>query len=170
MSIGDTVSTGNPRIWAEQLLETWRRAERQLGDALAAGDKVREAVVGVVTAWLSYQSAMSAAPDELILVADDERQFVAVSANARPLLGYEPDELRGRRVDDIVAQVEATTLPDRWAQFRASGREVDVIPLRAKNGTVVLFEYDARPDFPVPGCNVSRLKVAEHAAVEHSPS
>lgn len=156
----DLVDGGNPRLWAEQLLQTWRRAERRLEDAVARGNNVRGAVVDVVTAWLAYQSAMSAAPDELILVADDERQFVAVSANARPLLGYEPDELCGRRVEDIVSQDEAPTVPDRWAQFRASGREADVIPLRAKNGSVVLFEYDARPNFPVTGCHVSRLKVA----------
>ena len=168
MSMGDATAGGNPRLWVEQLLETWRRAERELGDALAAGERVREAVVDVVTAWLSYQSALSAAPDELILVADDERQFLAVSANTQPLLGYEPDELRGRRVDDIVPQDEALTVPDRWAQFRRSGREVDLIPLRAKNGTVVLFEYDARQDFPVPGCHVSRLRVAEGARVERA--
>lgn len=156
-------------MWAEQLLATWRQAERRLSDARSAGDDVRGAVVDVVAAWLSYQSALSAAPDELILVADDERQFVAVSANARPLLGYDPDELRGRRVDDIVAEVDAAAVPDRWARFRTSGREVDLIPLRAKNGTVVVFEYDARRDFPVPGCHVSRLKVAEGAPVESAP-
>jgi PAS domain S-box-containing protein len=122
----------------------------------------------VVTAWLSYQAALGSAPDELILVADDERELVAVSGNARPLLGYEPEELRGRRVDDIVA--DAATVPDRWTQFRSSGREKDLIPLRAKNGSVVVFEYDARPDFPVPGCHVSRLKVAEGPAVESEPS
>ena len=170
MSIGETVRTRNHRVWAEQLLETWRRAERQLGDAFTTGNRVREAVVEVVTAWMSYQCAMSSAPDELILVADDERQFVAVSASARPLLGYEPDELCGRRVDDLVAQVEAKTVPDRWVQFRAARREADMIPLCTKSGTVVLFEYEARPDFPVPGCHVSRLKIAGRAAVAPSSS
>ena len=160
MRIDDTIASGQSRMLAEQLLERWRGAERQLSDAIAGAGEVRRAVGAVVTAWLAYQCAMNAAPDELILVADDERQFVAVSANARPLLGYDPDELRGRRVEDLVSRDAATTVPDRWARFRGSGREVDVIPLRAKDGSVVVFEYDARPDFPVPGCHVSRLKVA----------
>jgi PAS domain S-box-containing protein len=170
IGIDDGAASRNSRVWAEQLLGTWRRAERQLGEAIAAGHDVRQATVEVVTAWLSYQTALSAAPDELILVADDERELVAVSANAQPILGYAPDELRGRRVDDIVAETLAATVADRWAQFRASGREVDLIPLRAKDGTVVVFQYDARLDLPVPGYHVSRLKVAEGPRVEREAS
>jgi PAS domain S-box-containing protein len=170
IGIDDGAASRNSRVWAEQLLGTWRRAERQLGEAIAAGRDVRQATVDVVTAWLSYQTALSAAPDELILVADDERELVAVSANAQPILGYAPEELRGRRVDDIVAESLAATVADRWTQFRASGREVDLIPLRAKDGTVVVFQYDARLDLPVPGYHVSRLKVAEGPRVEREAS
>jgi PAS domain S-box-containing protein len=75
-----------------------------------------------------------------VLVADEDRRYVAVNQTACRLLGYSREELLQLSIDEVVVD------PDPEADFialihsrRKSGRST----LRRKDGSLVVFEYDA---------------------------
>lgn len=142
---------------APAILGRWRDAVRSW-EALPEEhpDRVVHSI-SVAHAWLEYQAATGAIPaDEFVLITDASRRFVAVSANAAPMLGR--TSLVGKRIDDITAPSARPSLPETWATFLAEGsmagdyacERPGMVPLR-----VTFRGYAGRP---LPDLQVAYLR------------
>ena len=141
-----------------ELLATWRAAERTWEGMDPAAPGFREASIAVLRAWLAYQAATEPAePGSFALVADDDHVYVAVSAGVTAVLGYEPSELLGRRIEDIATPDLAALTDDRWRAFLARGRQDGEFRLLARDGATVAVRFQARAYHPIPGFHMSRL-------------
>jgi PAS domain S-box-containing protein len=92
-----------------------------------------------------------------MLVADDDGAYVHATRGVTGVLGYEPLDLIGLRVQDLAAAELQESTPGQWADFLAEGRQEGQFQLRAKDGLVVPLLYQARAHHPVPGFHASRL-------------
>ena len=147
-----------PSIAIADLLASWRAAERTWEAMDPDAQGAREASIAVLRAWLAYQGATERAePGSFALVADDDHVYVAVSAGVTAVLGYEPAELLGHRIEDIATPDLAALTPDRWRDFLAMGRQDGEFRLLAKDGATVGVRFQARAHYPIPGFHVSRL-------------
>ncbi len=80
------------------LLAAWRAAERRWERPAPAGE-IRIAALEVIRAWAAYQDAvLTGSSTEFMLVADDDGVYVAATRGVSRILGYEPEELVGRRI------------------------------------------------------------------------
>ena len=139
------------------LLAEWRAAER-LWERHGSPDEVGLAAEAVVRAWVAYQDAsIPPGSGEFMLVAADDQTYVAATAGITEVLGYEPGELLGLRVEDLAAPELRETTPGQWTQFLADGRQDGQFRLKAKDGQPVSLRYQARAHHPVPGFHMSRL-------------
>lgn len=143
------------------LLSAWRAAERHRGAVRPQTEAYRDAGIDAVRAWLDYQLEVGPT-DEVILVTDDDRRYVAATSNVTALLGFQPEELIGRRVDDFAAPELVSTTPALWGRFVQATRDADHFRLVAKDGRQIEVAYDARANYPVPGFHVSRLRPLGH--------
>lgn len=140
-----------------ELLGVWRAAERRW-ERVALADDVRAAALAVVDAWAEYQdAALPAESGEFTLVADDEGTYVKATQGVRRVLGYEPDDLVGRRIRDVAAPDLQDLTSQDWQAFLAAGRQEGAYRLVASDGTVVPLRFQARAHHPVPGFHSSRL-------------
>jgi PAS domain-containing protein len=159
MDTKDAAVTGIGRGTHDHARAAWRAAERVLSTTPRESPAYHDALVAVVEAWLRYEERRPGSPNELILIADDDRTFLAVSNSVEATLGYAPAELLGKRVDDIVHLPPRQTFDGRWDEFRTAGREVSVVALAGRDGAILFAEYDAIADSPAVGCHTSRLRV-----------
>ena len=139
------------------LLAAWREADRKW-EAQASADEVRAAAMEVARAYAAYQSA--ALPEEtgeFIMVADANQGYVAVTTGVTRVLGYAPEDLIGRRIEDIAAPEVGESTPERWDTFLIDGRQEGQFLLRARDGSPVRLRYQARAHYPVAGFHLSRL-------------
>jgi PAS domain S-box-containing protein len=143
-----------------------RRWERQ-----GSPDEVHAEALKVVEAYAAYQSA-ALPPDsgEFVMVADDDRVFVAVTAGVTNVLGYAPDDLVGLRIDDIAAPEQPEMTSELWASFVLQGRQDGRFRLRAKDGRLVWLRYQARSHHPIAGFNISRLWLDDEPAALDTPT
>jgi PAS domain S-box-containing protein len=147
-----------PTAAIRQLLSAWRAADRAWERSDPAGAGYRRASIDVLEAWLAYQAATEVfEPGTFALVVDDEQVYVAVSEGVTAVLGYEPIELVGRRIEDIAAPDLAAATPAQWSAFIAAGRQDGHFRLLAKGGSIVALTFHARAHHPIPGFHVSRL-------------
>jgi PAS domain S-box-containing protein len=139
------------------LLAAWREADR-LWERQGSPDEVRDAALRVIEAYVAYQTAaLPAESGEFIMIADDNQVYVAATSGVTKVLGYDPAELVGRRVEELAAPELREATPDRWAAFVAAGRQDGRFRLRAQGGTLVSMRYQARAHCPVAGFHISRL-------------
>lgn len=139
------------------LLAEWRTAERRW-ERQGSPEEVRIAAEAVVRAWVAYQDAsIPRDAGEFMLVADDDQTYIAATAGVTEVLGYEPSDLIGLRVEDLAAPELRDTTPGQWAQFLADGRQDGEFRLKARHGQLVSLRYQARAHHPVPGFHMSRL-------------
>jgi PAS domain S-box-containing protein len=96
-------------------------------------------------------------------VADDEGIYVGATRGVSQVLGYNPADLVGRRIQDLAAPDLRELTPHDWSAFLAAGRQEGTYRLVAKDGTVVSLRFQARAHHPVPGFHSSRLWVDEEA-------
>jgi PAS domain S-box-containing protein len=89
---------------------------------------------------LLLAEALDTAP-LLVFVADEQMRYVAVSQTACDVLGYTRGELLQLRVTDVATAPEAGELYDSMLQTR---RQEGSTPIRAKNGRLIPFFYNAR--------------------------
>ncbi len=143
------------------ILGRWRAAERRL-NASTGGTSDRSALtLEVVGAWLAYQAASSGdGPEEIVLIVDANRRYVAATDNAMSLFGRDPV---GLCIDDVSPQ-PADELQSAWSAFtsqRSMEGEYDVL---GAAGGVVRVRFRALADVPLPGFFVSHLVVvaADH--------
>ena len=76
----------------------------------------------------------------VVLVADDEMRYHAVSAAACKLLGYDREELLGMHVPDVVEETDAA---DRYRLLAADGRQTGWVTLICKDGRRIEAGYEA---------------------------
>jgi len=80
--------------------------------------EVRLAAEAVVRAWVAYQdAAIPQHSGEFMLVAGDDQTYIAATAGVTKVLGYEPGDLIGIRVEDLAAPELRATTEGQWAQF-----------------------------------------------------
>ena len=140
-----------------ELLAAWREAERRW-ERPATADEVHAAALHVIRAWTEYQDfALAEGPPEFMLVADDAGVYVAATAGVEACLGYRPDSLIGLNVADLAAPELVESTATQWGAFLAAGRQDGTFDLRAVDGRIVRFRYQARAHHPVPGFHLSRL-------------
>lgn len=136
-------------------LARWRAAERELEQIGEGPDRV---VVArrVVSAWLDYQvSTGGFGADEVVLVVDDDRRYVAHSANAPTVLGR--PTLDGLTIADIAAPRMAGGVADAWSAFIEAGEAAGPYEIARPDGVVVQFTFVATANWPMAGFHVSRL-------------
>lgn len=140
------------------LLATWREADRRW-EATARDDPgFRGVCVDVVRAWVAYHAAVDdQPPGEIALVADDERVYVAVSRSVQDTLGYAPESVLGRRIEDLAAPAAVPTTRDQWAGFVKDGRQDGAFDMLRSDGTVLRMRYQARAHYPIANFHLSRL-------------
>jgi PAS domain S-box-containing protein len=92
------------------------------------------------------------APDAM-LVADDERVFLAGNRRARELLRVTREQLLRLRIDDVVGEA----LASRWARFREQGRGDGCWIMRAHDGSEHAVEIHAQADLE-PGRHLAILR------------
>lgn len=142
---------------APAILGRWRGA-LHLWEALpeAHPDRIVHSLA-VAHAWLEYQTATGAvASDEFVLITDSNRRFVAVTANAAPLLGR--TSLVGKLVDDITAPAARPSLPDTWATFLADGAMVGDYACERPGLEPLMVTFRGYAGRPLPGLQVSYLR------------
>lgn len=140
-----------------ELLASWRAAERRW-ERQASPDEVHAAALDVVEAFVTYQdAALPRDTHEFILVVDEDQTYVGATRGVTTLLGYEPEELMGRRIGDLAAPEQLETAPAQWLAFITVGRQEGRFRLRTRDGEPVVLHYQARAHHPVPGFHLSRL-------------
>jgi PAS domain S-box-containing protein len=76
----------------------------------------------------------------LVFVADEQMRYVAVNATVCKILGYTREEMLSLRVTDVAVAADAAELYESMIEVgENSGRT----PIRAKDGTIYLLEYQA---------------------------
>ena len=141
------------------LLAAWRAAERRW-ERVAEGTDVAAAALEVVRTWLAYQEAtLPIEHDEFLLVTDDDQRYVGATSGLTRVLGYAPDDIIGRRIEDLAAPDVRPATPDLWARFLADGRQEGEFTLCSAGGVPVALGFQARaeqtgadqgPDGPPP--------------------
>jgi PAS domain S-box-containing protein len=150
--VGETLLT-TPR-----LLAAWREADRRWEREDPSSATYRESAIAVVRAWLAYHLvAGDLSMAEITLVVDDDRRFVAASPNVTECLGYQPDDLLARRVDDLTDPDVGAATDEQWHQFVLEGRQEGTYPMLAADGTIRPMQFQARAHFPIAGFHLSRL-------------
>jgi PAS domain S-box-containing protein len=144
------------------VLAAWREAEREW-ERQGSPDAQREAALKVVAAYAAYQTAaLPADTGEFVMVADDAHIYVAVTAGVTDVLGYAPDEVVGRRIEDIADPTLREPTQGLWTAFLVEGRQDGRFRLVAKDGSLVKLQYQARAHHPIAGFHISRLWPDEH--------
>ena len=106
-----------------EALAAWRLAERRWEVARVDDPEFRALGIEVVSTWLRYHELMDREPGSFVLVADDDHAYVAVSDGVTAVLGYEPRDVIGRRIEDISPPDLAAGTPIAWGRFLADGRQ-----------------------------------------------
>jgi PAS domain S-box-containing protein len=79
----------------------------------------------------------------LTVVVDDERRYQSVSPGFAGLLGYDPQELQGKRIDDVTAPgtIDIEFVFDALSKL---GEMDGLWVFESRDGKKVLFHYRAR--------------------------
>jgi PAS domain S-box-containing protein len=145
-----------------EALDSWRAAERRWQATEPDDPASRPAAIDVIAAWLTYQTASEASdPGELMLVVDDQQCCVAVGGDVQAVLGYEPQDLIGRTIIDLIPADAAPGMSADWQRFLAGGFHEGESRLRRCDGREVNVRFQARADHPIPGYHLSRSRRAE---------
>ena len=144
-----------------EALNAWRAAERRWEATPADDPAYRQASIDVIVAWLAYHAPHERSePGNFVLVVDDEQRYIAVSDGVKDVLGYEPVDLLGRRIEDIAPSDLVARTPEQWLGFLAEGRQDGEFRLLAADGREVALRFQARAHFPIAGYHMSRLRLA----------
>ena len=150
-----TDTIGTPSI--PELLAAWRATERRW-ERQAPADEVHVAALEVVAAFVAYQdAALRPQTGEFMLIVDEDQTYVGATRGVTTVLGYEPEELIGRRIGDLATPDELEATPGQWRAFVGEGRQEGRFRLQTGAGATVMLRYQARAHHPVPGFHLSRL-------------
>lgn len=93
---------------------------------------------------------------DAILIADDERRYVAVNAAACALFERTREELLALRIDDLMPSLPGVDVADMWRRFLAEGYQHGEFELPSPKGRLVV-DYRARAHI-LPGLHMSVLR------------
>jgi len=102
-----------------------------------------------------FRAAFSLALDAMVIL-DDDRVLAAGNRAAAVLLGIEPGDIHGRRLDDF-AHGEADDLRSTWSRFLAAGEMTGQLELRRADGEIRHVEFGARANF-TPGRHIASMR------------
>src|SRR5579884_3266306 len=103
--------------------------------------------------WSSASFRSSLVP---MVIADDDRYYVAVNAAACLLLRVPEEEVLTMRVDDLVAPAAKPAVEALWQDFIREGTQKGRIELAMPDGAVVAVDYSATANIQ-PGRHLSIL-------------
>ncbi|NBC16429.1 MAG: PAS domain S-box protein [Bacteroidetes bacterium] len=104
---------------------------------------------------------------DVMLLADDNAQYVDCNRAATEVLGYTREELLQMGVQDTMANPKAEDCETTWAQFLLEETTEGEIVLQCKDGRLVDMEYRAVSDI-LPGLHLSVLRdITERKQREH---
>src|SRR5918997_6990310 len=89
-----------------------------------------------------------------MLLAGDNRCYLAANSAACELLGRSAAELTALQVDDLVAPDTRPAVPALWREFLRSGSQAGEIELRRADGSMVAVSYRATANI-VPGLHLT---------------
>jgi PAS domain S-box-containing protein len=121
---------------------------------------------------LRFRALFEAAQDA-VLIANNDRRYVEANPAAGDLFGLLPEQIRGRRIEDFVADVQGSGVDAAWQRFQTGGMQRGEFRLRRADGILLDVEYSATSNF-APGLHLSILrdvserKRAEEALVRQS--
>jgi PAS domain S-box-containing protein len=92
-----------------------------------------------------------------VLIADDERRYIAANQPAADLLGLPLDELLGRRVEEFAEQQHRDAVVEQWRNFISEGSQRGEFLLRRPDAQSRMVEFTAVANFR-PGMHVSILR------------
>jgi PAS domain S-box-containing protein len=93
---------------------------------------------------------------DVILVANDDRQFVEVNEAAADAFGLSRTEIVGRRIDEFFATAGGQEVPGTSKDFIAEGTQSGVCEISAR-GRQRRFEFRSKANF-APGLHLSVLR------------
>jgi PAS domain S-box-containing protein len=102
-----------------------------------------------------FRAAFSLALDAM-LIADDDRNWLQGNGAAAELLGLDPEEIAGRRLDEFAGGDPEVT-DSTWQQFLADGEMKGEFDIRRADGEIRHVEFSARANF-MPGRHLSILR------------
>jgi len=141
----------------EQALASWRSAATEW----EAGVHDRDVAVRLASAWLEYQLASGAVPDDqIVLVADDDARYLAATPNVERYLGVDPETVLGMTVSDLTPPDDRPSVMAAWAAFIRAGEASGEFRLWRPDAQDVPAAFEAKADAPVAGLHVSRLTPA----------
>jgi len=94
---------------------------------------------------------------QALLLANDERHYVAGNAAARELLGVTHQELAQKRIDDFLPPDLRDQVDDIWAEFHRAGTQTADITLHKEDGRRVDVKFTAKSNL-LPGHHLSVLE------------
>lgn len=110
--------------------------------------------------------AIADTTSDAILVADDERRYVAANPAACQLFGLPLEGLLGKRIDDFVRDVDPAAMDASWLEFLDRGTQRGEIELRRPDGGAIVVDYAAVARH-LPGRHLSILRdITERKATE----
>ncbi len=115
-----------------------------------------------------FEALFKAALDA-VLVIDDARTFIDANPAACRLLGLPPDELLGRRFDELL-EPPAQDLDGAWRDFLTTGQQTGELRVVRADGALRDVEYSARAHF-LAGRHLAILRDItdrKHAEVERA--
>ena len=150
----------------EQSANDWLEIERARDESEAAWKALEEHIArhrclglpntaGMVPSSEILGHAAAAALDAVV-VADDERRFIALNDAAVEILGMERIDLLGRRIDEFFSSAAGEDIPAAWRSFIAEGMQIGICELSTP-GPRRRFEYRAKSNF-AQGVHLSVLR------------
>ncbi|MGZ8562980.1 MAG: diguanylate cyclase domain-containing protein, partial [Candidatus Limnocylindria bacterium] len=128
-------------------------------------DKVRLQAAAAADRERELRAIIDTTSDAL-LVANDEREYVAANPAACRMLGLPLDELLGRRIDDFIPGADGLAIEEAWREFLDVGSQRGEIGLRRPDGTEIVVDFAAVARH-LPGRHLSILRdIPERKATE----
>ncbi|MFN8623653.1 MAG: PAS domain S-box protein [Chloroflexota bacterium] len=159
--------TGRRRFLCKDGSVRW--VHRSVRPVFAEDGSVRRAVAGfrIIQAEVEAEAAVAASEEHFRLLADNASDIVFrsgpdgtvrwVSPSIREVLGWDPDEIVGRRSDEFCHPDDLQVLRERTGAL-ADGSPIGVpVRLRHKEGTYRWIEIKARPVLDAAGTVIGRV-------------
>ena len=140
------------REWSPAKTDALRTAASLIGAAIE-----RERAEGVLREHEQKLRAVFDTALDAIFITDDDRRYVDVNPAACDLIGVSKQDLIGQRVDAFLPPERLDHLLQTWAQYIAGGPVRQEWETLRSDGTVVVSEASARPNF-VPGLHIAFMR------------
>ena len=140
------------RKWSPAKSDALRTAASLVGAAIE-----RERAEGILREHEQKLRAVFDTALDAIFITDDDRRYVDVNPAGCDLIGVSKRDLIGQRVDAFLPPERLDHVLETWAQYIAGGPVREEWETLRSDGTVVVSEASARPNF-VPGLHIAFMR------------